>query len=111
MRRETETTRWIRTVREEIPARRGSFLVAWVDKSSQRELPVVIVGRTVGKAHERNRVRRRIREALRACVANPAGIIVVARTRARAADYWNLLNELEGLLAESDARMGGDRSD
>jgi len=55
--------------------------------------------RTARKAVERNRVRRRLREAARTLpVAEGYDIVVTARGGAVSASYWELRAALEGLL-------------
>jgi ribonuclease P protein component len=65
----------------------------------------------LGKAHDRNLVRRRIREALHACAPDIPGIIVSARSSSRTATFWDLLHELEALVAEPRTGVVGDTAD
>lgn len=61
----------------------------------------VIVGRRVGKAVVRNRVRRRLREVLRQLpLAEGQELVVWARPEAAAASFWELREEVLGLLRE-----------
>lgn len=64
----------------------------------------VVVGRRVGRAVVRNRVRRRLREILRQLPLAPAqDVVVSARPSAAAASFWELREELWGLLEELGA--------
>jgi ribonuclease P protein component len=57
------------------------------------------VSKRVGKAVVRNRIKRRLREAIRAL--RPAGgqdVVVIAREPAAEADFGRLLSSLRGLL-------------
>lgn len=64
----------------------------------------VVVGRRVGRAVVRNRVRRRLREILRQLPLAPAqDVVVTARPQAAAASFWELREELTGLLQQLGA--------
>ncbi len=61
----------------------------------------VIVTRRFGKAVARNKLRRRLREALRLRLDRiPPGwdVVVIARNPAKGADFWTLSEALEELL-------------
>lgn len=68
----------------------------------KREGPVrvgIVVARTVGGAVERNRVRRRLREALRRLPAEtPRDLVIVARPESKRATFAQLAGELAGAL-------------
>ncbi len=58
-----------------------------------------VTARAVGKAVVRNRVRRRLREAMRSLsVASGWDVVVIARRSAAAAAYWELRLALASLL-------------
>ena len=57
------------------------------------------ISKRVGKAVVRNRVRRRLREALRSLqVREGFDLVITARPEAAAATYWELREELTTLL-------------
>ncbi|MDQ7801429.1 MAG: ribonuclease P protein component [Armatimonadota bacterium] len=67
----------------------------------------VAVGRRVGKAVARNRIRRRLREILRQLpLAGAQDLVVSARPQAAGASFWELREELWGLLQELGALRG-----
>ena len=60
------------------------------------------VGKRVGKAVTRNRVKRRLREILRLTLLKPGwDIIFIARPAAANADYASLEKSVEGLLSRA----------
>lgn len=66
-----------------------------------------VVSKKVGNAVVRNRVRRRLREALRALLAEQVAqctsfdVIIIAKPAAATADYWQLKAALEHTLVRS----------
>ncbi len=64
----------------------------------------LVVGKRVGKAVVRNRVKRRLREVARRLLIygqKNADFVVIARSGAAARDYWQLGDELADLLCEA----------
>ena len=68
----------------------------------KREGPVrvgIVVGRTVGCAVERNLVRRRLRDAVRASLGTvPRDVVIVARPESLRATYAELAGDLAAVL-------------
>ncbi len=70
------------------------------------------VGRALGGAVQRNRLRRRLREAVRlrlAHLAVPADVVVHPRKSALAVDFAELLNEVERAFTVIVQRVGNTR--
>ena len=76
------------------------------DESSAAVRAAYVVSKKVAKqAVRRNRIRRRLREALRLLLptdTHPVDIVLIAHREAVAADYWQLHAALHGILK----RMG-----
>ncbi len=69
-----------------------------------------IAGRKVGNAVQRNRAKRRLREAVRKLIGDgeqARDVIVIAKPGAAEADYWALEAELAELLASAGVTMPG----
>lgn len=88
---------------------RGSFLVGrllifhFLSASSPSFSFGVLVSKKYGKAHERNRFKRRMRAIVRELKKAPSSISIVVRPRllAKSANYQALKEELQGLFARS----------
>lgn len=105
-------SRDIRAVLAARNAAHGRFVSVHGRRTDDREDPRVVVvgGRDIGKAVQRNRVKRRLRAAARSAEL-PAGVDLVIRAKARAMDanFVELGCELEQ-LAHRVARRAGDRA-
>jgi len=65
------------------------------------------VGRRVGKAVVRNKVKRRLREILRQTPLQPGhDIVIIARASAAKADYSGLVKAVENLLFKAGLIVG-----
>ncbi|MFP3902974.1 MAG: ribonuclease P protein component [Armatimonadota bacterium] len=85
---------------------RGSFLTLVKAEPSEPDTTrcAFVVGKDVGKAVVRNRVKRRLREAARRLLIygrDDADFVVIARPGATARDYWDLGEELAELLCKA----------
>ena len=90
------------------PLRRTAFAARVL--ATERSTPRVAVtaARSIGRAVERNRARRRVREAFRLAVAStpPAGVDVVVSVRATSAtaDFRELVADASAVLREGAGR-------
>jgi ribonuclease P protein component len=68
-----------------------------------------LVSKRIGKAVVRNRVRRRLREAVRArlgCIAVGWDIVLIARAPIIQADFWHIGEALDSLLQRAELGAG-----
>jgi ribonuclease P protein component len=87
---------------------RRSFVVLWVPAQARQRVGFA-VSRQVRGAVERNRCRRRLREAYRLSRptdAPPAGIVVVGRPEALRVPFPGLCAEMSGALRQVAAEAG-----
>lgn len=81
--------------------------VRWLGRDKNIRQVGFVVSKKVGKAVVRNRVRRRLREGLRAILVNyPCtrvgfDVIIIAKPAAATATYWQLKAALEHALVRS----------
>ncbi len=89
----------------------GRLVIAYVMRASAGKKAGVVVSKRVGSAVKRNRVKRVIREALRARLAVASGglrVVVRARPAASGARPGEIAAEVEDLLARAGVfRAGG----
>ncbi|MDK2856111.1 MAG: ribonuclease protein component [Bacillota bacterium] len=85
----------------------GRFLVVYaLERGGARTRVGFTVGKKVGSAVARNRVRRRLREAYRLLypgIAEGYDLVIVGRTRARDVRFGALVEELKSLLRKAGA--------
>lgn len=88
---------------------RGRFLSLRLGRNREGVVRVgFAIAKRLGKAVERNRLRRRLREAVRLSPVAPGwDILVIAREDAVHQGYHTLKAELEGLLRQAGALQGG----
>lgn len=85
--------------------------IRWLANNEPSRRAGFVVSKKVGNAVVRNRVRRRLREALRAILAEYAtcpkslpeafDVIIIAKPAAATANYWQLKAALEHTLVRS----------
>lgn len=84
---------------------RWTVVYSFIAESSDKRVGMVVSGK-VGPAVVRNRVKRRLREIMRPhlpCLKEGARVILVARVRAREAQYQQIAAEVDKLLRETKA--------
>lgn len=89
----------------------GEFAVVYVRRTGRGEARIgVTVGRQAGGAVRRNRLRRRVREALRHVGELPGGVdlVVIPKVAAGAASFPRLSAALRGALVAAGV-VGGPR--
>lgn len=75
--------------------------VFWLPNNSEASRVALITSKKLGKACQRNRLRRRLREILRAECSNAlphADIVVIARPPAAEVEFAALREQIRGLL-------------
>jgi ribonuclease P protein component len=110
MGRTTATARRIRRMRETTQPVVGRRMLVWLGPADEPARLTVSIARRLGKAHDRNRLRRRLTEAARR-LGIRRSVIISARSAAAQASYWDLAHELEQLVATSLARDSGEGDD
>ncbi len=86
------------------------LVLRWRRNELERTRFGLATGRKVGNAVIRNRIRRRLRVALRATDRRPTGgwdILVIARPASATAGYLELRTALDGLLERMGKDEGG----
>ena len=90
--------------------RRGSWMRIWLGPEGEELWTAILVGRKVGKAHDRNRVRRRFREIVRHLPLT-CPLVISANLNSTEASFRELADELENLIADTLAVASSDGID
>lgn len=94
------TSREVRTVLEEGTVYRGPLFVARrMQGQTPARIAVIASKKRVGKAHDRNRARRRLRAATRAAGLQSGDLVLIANPRVLKAEYRQLITELKRAFA------------
>lgn len=103
--------KWVPLTRSQIqdllnlPAKKIPLSECVIFYKPHQELRVsILVGRKLGKAHDRNRMRRRLREALRLSCALETGLwIIMGRKPARDTQFNKLLIDVQEGISKAKA--------
>jgi len=84
------------------------------DDTGPARFGFTVTRRTARNAVDRNRIRRRLKEAVRRAAPTAAGrdFVLIGRRAALSVPFGDLVTDLENAIAETsaDARSGGDRA-
>lgn len=89
-----------------------SFVLVWAPNPEGRLRFGIAVGKKIGGAVTRNKIKRRVREHLRqqvraAALKRGVDVLIIARAAARDADYQTVTQALDDLLGRARLWKGG----